>query len=96
MPSTVRRGQWRPCPDLLDKARCLYPKAVRGTRSNDSTHTWKFPSGATVRFNHCKDEDDADQYDGFEYHFVGWDELTHFTLRQYRAIRARIRSSFTP
>lgn len=79
--------------NLLDKARELYPRAFPGARFNEQKKTWFFPSGATVRFNHCEHEKDAAIYDGDEFQYVAFDELTHFTQKQFVAISARVRSA---
>lgn len=79
--------------DLIDKAIELYPRAFKGARFNHKTNTCTFPSGAKIRFNHCEHESDASIYDGFEFQLVEFEELTHFTLKQYLTIRARLRSA---
>lgn len=79
--------------DLLDKAGDLYARVAPGAKFDAQKKTWTFPSGAKIRFNHCEHEKDAAIYDGHEFQLVEPDELTHFTERQYRALRARIRSS---
>lgn len=80
--------------DLLDKADALYTKLRLRARSKSTGagRTYEFPSGSTIRFDHCQHEKDAARFDGFEFQVVEFDELTHFTLKQYRAVRARIRS----
>ena len=77
--------------DLLDKAEALYPQL--GAKPNATTNTWRFPSGARVWFTHCEHETDVSRFDGHEFHLVCFDELTHFTQKQYRSIRARIRGT---
>lgn len=77
--------------DLIDKAEALYP--ALGAKLNATTNTWRFPSGARVWFTHCEHEQDVRRFDGHEFQLVCFDELTHFTERQYRAIRARIRGT---
>ncbi len=79
--------------DLLDKAAELYPKEYPGVRYRGDDDTYTFPSGAVVRFAHCKDANDWEKYAGHEYHLVEFDELTHFLLKQYREITKRIRSA---
>lgn len=81
--------------DLMDKARDLYPACVEGAeaKSTGGGCIWHFPSGAKIQFNHCQHEDDAFKYQGREFHFVGFDELTHFTLKQYQEIKSRVRAS---
>lgn len=77
--------------DLLDKSAGLYSQL--GATFNGSTGTWVFPSGARVWFTHCEHENDVGRFDGHEFQVVVFDELTHFTERQYRGIRARIRGT---
>lgn len=59
--------------------------------------TWRFPSGATLRFGHVESEDDRFKYDGQEYAYIGFDELTSFAETQYDWIgfsRARRNETF--
>ncbi len=58
---------------------------------NESKHivTWK--NGSTTRFGHCAHENDVYQYQGAEYLFIGLDELTHFTLKQWQFLTSRNR-----
>jgi predicted phage terminase large subunit-like protein len=79
--------------DLLDKSRALYPKVFPGVTFNANANTWTFPSGARIRFNHCKEESDKYDYQGQEFQLVVFDELTHFTSTQYLEIASRIRSA---
>lgn len=78
--------------DLIDNARKIYKGAFPAVHYRGDTHLWSFPSEATIRFNHCKDEGDAFDYQGQQFSFIGFDELTHFTLTQYREIISRLRS----
>lgn len=79
--------------DLIIKSRGYYSGAAPGAKYRDDKHLWTFPSGARVRFNHCKDVGDAFDYQGQEFQLVGFDELTHFELAQYLEIISRVRSS---
>lgn len=59
---------------------------------NEQKHRWTFPAGATVQFGHVQDEAAMYRYQGQAYQFIGFDELTHFTERQYEYIAfSRIR-----
>ncbi len=79
--------------DLLDKAEKLYRKLCPAAVFNKNTREWTFPAGATIRLNHCKDPNDAFDYQGREFQYVDFDELTHFLFDQYREIRSRVRSA---
>ena len=65
---------------------------ANSTRSfNESKHlvTWK--NGSTTRFGYCQSEHDVYQYQGAEFLFIGIDELTLFTLRQWQFLTSRNR-----
>jgi phage terminase large subunit len=51
--------------------------------------TWK--NGSTTRFGYCQSEHDVYQYQGAEFLFIGIDELTMFTLRQWQFLTSRNR-----
>lgn len=55
-------------------------------RYTSDSHTFRFPSGATLEFGHCEHEKNKTDYDGPAYHFVGIDEATHFTETMYSYI----------
>ena len=76
--------------DLLDKAQALYP--ALGATFNSTTGTWAFPGGARV-VHPLRAREGRFRFDGHEFQLVVFDELTHFTERQYRGIRARIRGT---
>lgn len=59
-------------------------------RSGD--HTWFFPSGAQISLGHMQHEDNKYDYQGREFSFIGFDELTHFSLDQYLYLFSRCRS----
>ena len=58
---------------------------------NETRKIWRFPSGATLSFGFCKREADVYQYQGAEFDFIGFDELTQFTERQYTYLFSRLR-----
>jgi hypothetical protein len=51
--------------------------------------TWK--NGSTTRFGYCRNESDVYRYQGAEFLFIGIDELTHFTLKQWQFLTSRNR-----
>lgn len=60
---------------------------------NGAKHAWTFPSGARVMFAHLQHEDDVLQYQGHEFQYIGFDELTHFTEKQYVYLLSRLRTT---
>ncbi len=68
--------------------------ASTGAKYNEQKKRWTFPAGGYQAFGHCEHEKDITKYDGVEYNYVGFDELTHFTEYQYTYLAgSRVRSS---
>jgi predicted phage terminase large subunit-like protein len=78
--------------NAVDKSRAIYP-AFGAVLVQSPRIEWRFPSGATLWMGHCAAEGDVANYDSFEFAEILFDELTHFTERQYRGIRARLRGT---
>ncbi|MEJ2277374.1 MAG: terminase family protein, partial [Candidatus Lokiarchaeota archaeon] len=81
---------------LIDEAKRLYPKyggIYAGQRKGDPGAGFIFPSGAKIFFCHMQHEDDKENHQGIEYQFVGFDELTQFTITQYLYLFSRCRST---
>ena len=58
---------------------------------NESKHVVTWTNGSTTRFGYCRNENDVYQYQGAEFLFIGIDELTHFTLKQWQFLTSRNR-----
>lgn len=58
---------------------------------NESKHVVTWHNGSTTRFGYCRSENDVYQYQGAEFLFIGIDELTHFTLKQWQFLTSRNR-----
>lgn len=63
---------------------------------NDKTKTWRFPSGATITFGYLQYDRDKYNYQSSEFQFVGFDELTQFTLPMYTYLFSRMRRPLDP
>lgn len=74
---------------LLDRAREWL--SASGARWNEQKKQWRFNSGAVLAFGYLENEADIYQYQGAEYQFIGFDELTQFTERQYTYLFSRLR-----
>jgi hypothetical protein len=60
-------------------------------RWNDDAKRWTFPSTATLTFGYLEHDNDVYNYQGPAYQFVGWDELTQFSEKQYEYLFSRTR-----
>jgi hypothetical protein len=58
---------------------------------NEAKHIVTWWNGSTTRFGYCRNENDVYQYQGAEFLFIGIDELTHFTLKQWQFLTSRNR-----
>ena len=58
---------------------------------NEAKHLVTWTNGSTTRFGYCRNENDVYQYQGAEFLFIGIDELTHFTLKQWQFLTSRNR-----
>ena len=74
---------------LMDRAKSWL--VGTGATWKDSSHTWTFPSGATLAFGYLERDRDVDRYYSAEFQFIGFDELTQFTEKQYRTLFSRLR-----
>lgn len=54
-------------------------------------YTWEFPSGAVLTFGYLEKAHDHLRYQGSNWAYIGFDELTHFRERQYRYLFSRLR-----
>ena len=77
---------------LWDESAKLYGR-IRGATSIESPPTWRFPSGAEVQMRHLQYEKDRFQYQGAQIPLIGFDELTHFSSRQFFYLLSRNRSA---
>ena len=74
---------------LMDRARSW----LSGTDAvwNEQRKTWRFPSGATLTFGYLEREADKYRYQGPEFQYIAFDELTQFSESQYRYLFSRLR-----
>jgi predicted phage terminase large subunit-like protein len=76
---------------LADIASILYPKL--GGVPTDNRVLWKFPSGATVKFNHLQHDSDMFKYRSSQFCFLGIDQIEEFPMEAVFYLRARNRAS---
>lgn len=74
---------------LMDRAHAW----LRGTGSRweQATKTWYFPSGATLSFGFVEDRYDEERWQGTELHYIGIDEITQWVENQYLYLFSRLR-----
>lgn len=108
----IFRKTYNELEELQIRAKEIYPQlgAVYKTASSGEfsfSNCWYFPGGATLKMRYLEHERDADGYQGHQYSWIGFDELTnHATpygydklkacLRPQNGIHGRIRASGNP
>ena len=58
---------------------------------NEMHKRFTFPSGAVLRFGYLQTENDRFRYQGTQYHFIAFDELTQFSESQFTYLFSRQR-----
>ena len=76
---------------LWDDSAEIYP-ALDATPREQQLE-WRFPSGASVSFAHMEYERNRLDWQGSQICLIGFDELTHFTWRQFSYMFSRNRST---
>lgn len=75
---------------LWDESERLYPPIGGDPASH--VLTWKFPSGAAVTFAHLEHDKTVNGYQGAQIPLICFDELTHFSAKQFWYLLSRNRS----
>lgn len=61
-------------------------------KQRESSREWIFENGNKLKFSHLEYEKDAYSWQGSQIPFIGFDELTHFTKKQFFYLLSRNRS----
>lgn len=78
--------------ELIKRSREIYPAS--GAVWHEQAKTWTWPNGASLRMRYIERDADATRYQGHQYTWIGWDELTQWPSDYgYRFLRARLRSA---
>lgn len=78
--------------ELIVRAKEIY--IPLGARYMVADKTFVFPTGATLKMRHVETESDCDKYQGHQYTWIGWDELTNWpNLKSYKKLKACLRSA---
>ena len=89
----IFRKTYRQLGELLDKADRYYKRACPGARYNGQQSCWRFPSGAKIYFAGMQYTKDREKWQGWQFDYIAFDELTHFTYDEYSYMFSRNRPS---
>lgn len=94
----IFRKTYNELEELQIRARELYPETGAVYKSSASAdypfaNCWYWPTGATLKMRYLEHERDADGYQGHQYTWIGFDELTnHATPYGYNKLKACLRN----
>ena len=77
--------------EIMDRAHRWYPSC--GGRWEGTDNRWRFPTGALISMGHCQNENDKFNYQGHEYHYIGFDQLEQFSETIYLYMLSQQRRS---
>lgn len=76
--------------EIVSRSREMY--LPLGAKWNEQKREWRFLNGAKLRMRYLEHPRDADRYQGHQYTWIGWDELTqHTTDEGYNKLKACLR-----
>lgn len=76
---------------LWDESEKLY--TLLKAHPREASMEWQFPSNARIKFSHLEYEKTVYDWQGSQIPFIGFDELTHFTEKQFFYMLSRNRST---
>ena len=76
---------------IINKALEFYPLGTYKYNSSDKVMT--FANGSRLKFGYLENENDKFRYQGGEWSYIGFDELTHFSKTQYLYMMSRSRNT---
>lgn len=79
--------------EIIDKCYRIYKGAYPRAKYNESRHEWTFPSGAKIYLGSLQHLKDRYNYQGKQYDFIDFDELTQFSWDEYSYLFSRNRPS---
>lgn len=80
--------------EVIDRTRAIYPRIVPGAFYHTGDKEWRFPSGAKVIFGYLERDSDCDNYQGQEYQYIGFEELTQWGSSYcFDYLRSRLRGT---
>jgi hypothetical protein len=85
----IFRKTYRDLEDLIAKQHRIFP--ALGAKFQEQKHVWTFPSGSHLWMSYLDQEKDVYHYLGWEFSWIGWDELPQFSRMPYLFMMSRLR-----
>jgi len=91
------RKTYKQLEELAAQSRRIIPACYPGSAWSKSEWTWTTPGGASLKMRHLDSELDAEEYQGHQFAWVGFDELGNWPSdRAYRMMTACLRNGSMP
>jgi hypothetical protein len=91
-PGILFRRTYPELEEIISRSRQIFPQT--GAEWFEQKRQWQWPNGAVLKMRYLERDADATRYQGHQYSWIGWDELTQWpSLFGYRFLRARLRSA---
>ena len=79
--------------EILERSRQIFRAAYPDAEYKVGRHEWIFKNGATLKLRHLENEADAAHFQGQQYTWIGWYELTSWTdMKAYHKLKACLRT----
>jgi len=72
----IFRKTYKQLEQLIKRSKELYGSI--GATYTKGELLWTFTTGSTLKFRHLESDDDVEEYQGHEYQYIAFDELTHW------------------
>ncbi len=81
--------------EVIKQSLEIYPQWLPDCKYHASEKTWKFPNGATLKLRYAEHENDWQEYQGHQYTWIAYDELTTWGKPTiYQRMKSRLRSAY--
>lgn len=72
------RRSYKELDEIIGRSKEIYGRIPGARFVGGDQLTWYFPGGATLRFRSLEKQEDVSKYNGHQYTWIGFDELTEF------------------
>lgn len=88
------RQTYKQLVDVITKSKKWFKQVFPTAKFNESSMTWKFPTGEELLFRHMASPSDYWNYHGHAYPWIGWEELCNWSDDKcYKAMMSCSRST---
>ena len=79
--------------EVVDRSQQWFTRLENPPEYGKNDRCWTFPTGAKLFFAHCQYEESKYDYQGHEYHYMGFDQVEEFTESQVEFLKVQCRTT---